>query len=203
MGRIVVLQILFLSSCLALAFSFPGERQSESSCSSDTDCYPLVEGNVSIPIAFVSCAGGVCSCSDCFVLNDTSGRCETIMPNCTVFDYDTATCTDNRRNQLTAFLLAFFLSWVGAANFYINQLGLAIPQLLIGIFLSIASCGSRILYSTTKESENKPCLAVTCCCAVVALVLSLTEFSWWLADLIIFGLNDREDGDGCPLNPNL
>ena len=201
MGRFFVLQILCLSFGLALALSLPAERQTPPLCNSNTDCYPLDAGG-SIPTTFVSCFEGACQCSSCFMQNTTSGRCET-MPNCTVFDYGTISCIDNRQNQLTAFLLAFFLTWVGAANFYIGQLGLAIPQLIIGVFLFFMSCASRIHRSVTKDSEEKSCLLISCCCALFLLVLSLIEFAWWLADVIIFGINDRLDGNGCPLNPNL
>ena len=48
---------------------------------------------------------------------------------------------------------------------------------------------------------------------VVVIVIILTTVwiicgsfamtAWWIADLIIFGKNDRLAGNGCPLQPNL
>ncbi len=39
--------------------------------------------------------------------------------------------------------------------------------------------------------------------ALVTLLTSLAVWAWWIADLVIFATNQRLDGDGCELNPNL
>ena len=67
---------------------------------------------------------GQCVCNECFMEDDSSGRCAT----CSEYLYSinlTRCGVDNRPSQLTAFLLSLFLSSTGAANFYIgrNDLG--------------------------------------------------------------------------------
>lgn len=67
---------------------------------------------------------GQCVCNDCFMMDDSTGRCSV----CSDYPYTSpGGCgTDNRQSQLTAFLLSLFLSSTGAANFYIgrNELGM-------------------------------------------------------------------------------
>ncbi len=36
---------------------------------------------------------------------------------------------------------------------------------------------------------------------IVVFAVSLAMVAWWIADAVIFGLNNRDDGDGCPLKP--
>ncbi len=80
-----------------------------------------------MPRIFVCyCPAGkeLCECSGCFMLN-SAGLCDASI--CPSFQYNNASGTcgvDKRPKQLTAFLLSFFLSSVGAANFYIHRNGL-------------------------------------------------------------------------------
>ena len=68
--------------------------------------------------------GGVCYCNDCF---DTGSYGTCVDAECKDWHYNQEylECDDNRPRQLTAFLLSFFISLTGAANFYIgrNDLG--------------------------------------------------------------------------------
>ena len=45
------------------------------------------------------------------------------------------------------------------------------------------------------------------CCFVLMILLVVAIFfaiwGWWIGDAVIFGLNKRSAGDGCPLNGNL
>ena len=128
-------------------------RQSGNPCSSDITCNPDSLGNQSIPKRYVECSNGQCSCNECFMLNSTINRCY-LMPPCTNYDNTSLTCIDNRRKQLTAFLLAFFLTPVGAANFYIDRLEFAIPQLILGILFCTLSCVGCCARQAVKDSEN-------------------------------------------------
>ena len=69
---------------------------------------------------------GVCLCRDCFE-RGLDGTCLEV--SCEDWRYSTQDfdCQDDRPSQLTAFLLSFFLSSTGAANFYIGRddLGMA------------------------------------------------------------------------------
>lgn len=201
MTRFVALQILFLATGLGVAFSLPSERQAPE-CTNDDDCYPPGVPSGVIPLALVSCSSEVCVCNECFLKNSTYGHCET-MPPCTDFNETSSECIDNRQSQLTAFLLAFFLTWVGAANFYIGQLALAIPQLLIGIVVLVMGCVQRVFRALTKDKDQVGLKVVACSCGIFLALLSGIQFAWWLADVIIFGINSRPDGNGCPLVPNL
>jgi len=63
----------------------------------------------------------------------------------------------------------------------------AVFQLLVGIIFTIFNALSKIF------DKEKPFYGII---ALVALVSSLTNFAWWLADCIIFGSNKSQDGNG-------
>ena len=102
------------------------------------ECVP--EGVDNIPTSLVNCVAGKilytfnsmcqalelfnvlgqCVCNMCFMRNSSSGRCRTCMEY--PYSRNQSLCGfDSRPKQLTAFLLSFFLSSTGAANFYIGQ----------------------------------------------------------------------------------
>ena len=70
------------------------------------------------------------------MMDSETGRCRL----CSDYTYSEVlqTCgNDNRQSQLTAFLLSFFLSGTGAANFYIGQMSLGqLVQLLLMKYLN-------------------------------------------------------------------
>ena len=190
-----------------LAFSSPllMKRQSSApSCTNQIDCLPAALINASVASILVDCSAGVCDCSSCFMKNETSNTCY-VQPPCTNYNTGTNSCLDTRQSQLTAFLLSFFLSWTGAANFYINQLALAIPQLLIGILACCLSVIARIVQSVCKDGEDRNIFQTLCLCflCIPTLLVPLIQIAWWIADLVIFARNDRLDGRGCPLMRNL
>ena len=41
------------------------------------------------------------------------------------------------------------------------------------------------------------------CVFVLIFAVSFAILGWWIAEAVIFGTNQRDDGDGCPLNPDL
>ena len=202
---------LFWVVCCRLVVSSPllYERQSSltnDSCITQSDCLPnqLLNGSVASPL--VSCSNGVCLCTSCFMKNESSNTCY-VQPPCTDYNTITSSCVDTRQSQLTAFLLSLFLSWTGAANFYINQLALAIPQLLIGILACCLGIVMRIVRSVccNKDGEDQNIFQLLCFCAVClpVLIIPLIQLAWWIADLVIFVRNERLDGRGCPLIANL
>lgn len=164
-------------------------------CEDATACYPpndsfFPQGSV-IPGAYVDCVGGQCICrGPCFQRNNDTNSCDFANPSCMKYDTETLTCKDKRKSQLVAFLLALFCGYLGAANFFIGRLSFAIPQLFLNV---IACCGGMAM---DKENPGKTVACTT-------LLTGLAVGSWWLADIIIFASGNREDGDGCPLRPDL
>ena len=184
--------------------------QANNTCNLQQDCLQAELRNASVPLSFVDCVSGKCVCRSCFMLNSTGNVCFD-QPPCTSFNTTTSQCTDTRRSQLTAFLLAFFLSWTGAANFYINQIPLAVPQLIIGILgcCSCCSCCVGRIFQSWKDKDNDKdnvkcvqavCMAVLC---LPVILIPLIQLAWWIADLVIFARNERPDSRGCFLQPNL
>ena len=196
--------LFFMMATLASSSPLLIKRQSPPSCTDQMDCLPEELSNASVASALVSCTAGECSCSSCFMRNGTSNTCY-VQPPCTDYNTQTSSCVDTRQSQLTAFLLSFFLSWTGAANFYINQLGLAIPQLLIGILACCLGFIARIVQSVCKDGEERNIFQVLCLCflCIPTLLIPFIQLAWWIADLVIFVQNSRPDGRGCPLVPNL
>ena len=155
------------------------------------------------------CVMGMCDCVllsnneslSCFVVDNTTnsstfGMCK-LASRCANFLEGESRCVQGFFSRLTALLLSIFLINFGAANFYIKRYELAIPQLLIGLLACVfqfGSCGERCL-SDEDAKATKSCVF---CCGCNAF-FSCLVFSWWLADLVIFAINFRVDGDGCPL----
>ena len=205
----LIVLVVFCFSCATAAPSARSIslRQSNAPvCVENVDCYPEAFANVTIPLAFVECVGGQCSCSDCFFLNDTANSCY-INPPCTDYNANTGQCTDNRRKTLTAFLLTFFLVPTGAANFYIDRLDFAIPQLILGIIYIFFQCCVmpcvRKCAKDAKENDDGCKGLISCALCIPYCLLAMLFFSWWIADLVIFGTNQRLDGDSCDLIDNL
>uniref|UniRef100_A0A1X7VU48 Uncharacterized protein n=1 Tax=Amphimedon queenslandica TaxID=400682 RepID=A0A1X7VU48_AMPQE len=196
--------LLLAATATAIPFEL---RQVNNQCVDDTDCNPESLLNVTIPLNRVTCNNGRCACTACFMLNTTTNRCY-LDPPCTAYDPNDQNsdngCIDRRQKQLTAFLLSFFLTWTGAANFYIERYDFAVPQLIFGIILCAMSCVGRCAKECVKDKDNKAAkLGVCCFIAVPTCLLSMMFFAWWITDLVYFGTNRRTNGDGCYLIENL
>ena len=113
-------------------------RQNQLSCTDDRDCYPNEYSNQTIPTRLIECTNNICFCGDCFSQDD-NGRC-VIENECYYYNDRTAECVDNRRSQVTAFVLSMLLSSVGAANFYIERYDLAVSQLVLFLFTLVFPC---------------------------------------------------------------
>lgn len=203
--------LLFTIFCLNISISlvkgfpnFPSPKQAVSLCLNHASCAPEELANQNISLSLVECASdGQCICHDCFTLDSTINRCS-LNPPCTNYDNYTHNCIDNRRSQLMAFLLASFLTISGAANFYIDRLEYAIPQLFIGITFTVLACLAHCLKVALEENENQKLIFISWSVMGILLVIfGLMLASWWLADLILFGTNKQVDGNGCQLIANL
>lgn len=165
----------------------------------DTDCYPSGLKNVTIDPSYVSCDWqNNCTCKYCFSRNVTTGHCQ-ISPPCNT--YINGTCTAYPLSQFMAFMLSLFLTWTGAANFYIHKLELAIAQFSIGVLILFFTIIQFIHRQKIKKQAGSGCLFFMC--FAITMLLCWVEIAWWLADVVIFGLNKRDDGSGCPLKSGL
>ena len=145
--------------------------------------------------------------TNCFALNENnhcveSKYCFTLKVNSYCVDsncYFNQSCEDNcnfgRKRRDIALWLSVFLMNFGAANFYIERYGLAIAQIILGLFLCLFQFGSCAVAGTRDGETTPPCLI---CCSVNTF-LSLLFLSWWVADLVTFATNLRRDGSFCPL----
>ena len=145
---------------------------------------------------------GACDCSlynntgsltDCFYLDSTDNLCR--VRKCWRFSNSSGECREDGKRRTVALVLSIFLINFGAANFYVERYELAVPQIILGLLLCFFQCGSCAVARKRDDDTSKLCIF---CCSVNSF-LSLLFFAWWLADLIQFATNSREDGDGCPL----
>ena len=172
-------------------------------CSNQEDCLPDRFRNSStiVPPNLIDCIQSQCICQDCFMVSEVD-TCS--LRECR--DYTRDGCQDDRRSQLTALLLSIFLSGVGAANFYIDRDGLAAGQLvlfLIILFSSCAVCFPLCCICCASDKEKTGIILSIYFCFITTLIIlaSLAQSAWWIADLVIFANNERDDGDGCMLKP--
>ena len=164
-------------------------------CLSDDDCsdFPLVG----------ECNGtsGVCSCDtynateriDCFYYDSSENFCR--IRECWEFFNSSGRCREGSKKRLAALLLSIFLINFGAANFYIERYELAVSQIILGILLCFFQFGSCAVSAKRDDDTSKLCIF---CCSINSFI-SLLFLAWWIADLVIFATNTRNDGDGCPL----
>lgn len=104
-------------------------------------------------------------------------------------------CNYQRKKQLNAFLLEFFLTY-GAGHFYVDNYKLAVPKLIVFIFFYCLFIVLRIF--TKSKEENKSANLAICISAAVAFAGML---AWQIFDLFWFGFNKYKDGNGIELYP--
>lgn len=180
------------------------QTSSEAPPSLDPDCnarvFPCTTFNASVPLGECNMTTGNCSCdtplslAPCIFLNETGNLCE--IRKCFNLLQD-GTCREGNRSRVVALLLSIFLINFGAANFYIERYDLAIVQIILGLALCVFQFGSCAVAGTRDGDITPPCII---CCSINS-VLSLLFLSWWIADIIIFATNRRNDGTraSCPL----
>ena len=124
-------------------------------CNNASDCYPPDLNNISTDL--ISCFQNACLCYPCFTINTTSSKCQ--VENCFKWTSD-GECVDTRDSQKEAFILSFFLSSLGAANFYIGQWQIGLAQLLLFIFLLSLCCFCCTYFCCLLQFEEYCC---NCC----------------------------------------
>ena len=108
----------------------------------------------------------------------------------------------SEKKQFTAFLLALFLGFVGAARFYIGLYVTAVFKLALGLtacspcFYSRVCCKEYHLESS--ESNVTPDVRAL---YILLWMGSCAFFGWWIADVVMFGINHIPDNDGLLLEP--
>lgn len=172
-----------------------------SGCAADSNATDCRDHGCSIFDLVGECdeTSGMCSCDvynnteriDCF--HDSNNFCQ--VRDCWNFINSSGRCVETGKERKTALLLSIFLINFGAANFYIERYDLAVPQIILGLLICFFQCGSCALNSKRDENTSKLCIF---CCSVNAF-FSLFLFTWWIADIIIFATNTRDDGNGCSL----
>lgn len=146
-------------------------------------------------------SSNITNCTDSLVTCSAHGTCYKDGSGC-VCDDDYATfecdagveCCYKRKNQLAAFLLSFFLGYLGVGRFYVGQVGVPIAKLLLNLFPCIILCilGCCLMSSGGEGAKGGIAGTVTC-------VVFTALFAWWLADVILFGLNKIDDSNGVKL----
>lgn len=96
-------------------------------------------------------------------------------------------CNYEQKNQLTAFLLSFFLGAFGAGHFYIEIFGIAAVKLILGLMIGC-------LQQLAKKSEDR---FLVCFYSLGVIVV----FIWYIWDLVLFGYNKYPDNNGVGLKP--
>ena len=186
-------------------------RQTEDECTTDRSCYPAnFPPNANINSTLVRCAnisftagGLMCVCEQCFVRNETSQICEIDMP-CQSYNITSGVCFDSRFSQQTVFILAVFLTGVGAANFFIGRPEFGGPQIAIFLVFVICLILLCVIRRLAKEYDENLCFVVWANInTIFCIILLLVIVAWWIADVVIFGINSRLDNNGCPTNGNL
>lgn len=171
-------------------------------CTMDEDCSDYEDNRANVTVGVCNETTGMCSCSSalpsgCFDVNEATNMCT--ITDCGRFLNETdQICRVGEFSKVTALLLSIFLINFGAANFYIQQYALAIPQIILGLMVCVFQFGGCATSAARDEKEKVTRLCTVCC--GFNLFFSVAIFVWWLVDLIIFALNARNDGkDGCPL----
>tara|TARA_B100001964_G_C13976209_1_gene484111 strand:+ start:45 stop:644 length:600 start_codon:yes stop_codon:yes gene_type:complete len=104
-------------------------------------------------------------------------------------------CNYEQKSQTTAFLLSFFLGYVGAGRLYIGQFTLGVIKLCLIFIVCGIGCILQPIFSylNVNEDTNKCLMDILASTGKFAIVL------WWLIDVILFGINDIDDDNGIEL----
>jgi len=106
--------------------------------------------------------------------------------------YGSSQCTYKQKFQLTAFLLQFFIS--GAGYIYVGSTAMGVGELILSVFVWIFLIGSGIYFIKSDGGEDG-----TICLYCLGIVCAIASFGWWLATVIMFGMNDVNDSNGINL----
>lgn len=111
-------------------------------------------------------------------------------------------CSYKMKKQVVAFLLQFFL-FHGAGQFYVGNTKYAVPQLLLCLLCCCLPCisacmGMGMNFKNKDNPDQRSGLTVFL--LGIYCLTTCTVFAWWLADIIIFGMNNFTDSNGIPLD---
>lgn len=110
-------------------------------------------------------------------------------------DDSSTMCNYAKKSQLLAFLLESIISF-GAGHFYILNLSYAIPKFLIFAMGYTFFIALGILNKKREETDPTTLLiSLAGCLSCVTMII------WQLVDMIMFGMNNYEDGNGIALYP--
>eukprot|EP00731_Ephydatia_muelleri_P006841 Em0003g1089a len=178
-------------------------------CNTTDDCYPADLIVHQVPAVYINCSDNKCVCTGCFY--STNGYKSCGYKRCWQYVAATHTCEDLRKDQRTAFLLSLFLSFVGAANFYIEQYTLGGLQLAFLVLMPIIIPAIWLIYvfimlgtSAVCDWSNDVDTIAGYWPLIVSFVLwAMVILMWWVADIVTFAEDLRASGNGCPLRHNL
>ena len=152
-------------------------------------------------VANITCGAYTCvsSNSTCFIDNVNQANKTCICSDqYATFPHDSLLqCNYQRKSQLTAFLLEFFITF-GAGHFYVEFYQFAIPKFcfwLIGLFLYIAY---RIISNKKKdedEDDDDNEDTTNLILALISCIFCYGMLVWQIADVILFGVNYYTDGN--------
>ena len=106
---------------------------------------------------------------------------------------DTIKCNYKRKKQSVAFFLETFLSY-GAGHFYAENYQFAVPKLF---FWLICYCLFIFLRVVTKSNEENNTTALII--SLLACLFLTGMLAWQIADIIMYGTNFYQDGNGIAL----
>lgn len=86
-------------------------------------------------------------------------------------------CMQRRKSQLTAVFLHVVFGMFSASHWYLNHIGIATAQMLLGVFGGFSICGAW------KHKGQKE----VACAGLCSLVFCV----WWFVDLILFVKNNH------------
>jgi len=104
-------------------------------------------------------------------------------------------CAYQQKNQLTAFLLNFFVAFGGAGMFYAGQYGEGAGQLVLFVGSTLAGLWGLAAIVVPKSLP----WYTTALPAGIGIAGYIGGFGWWLANNIRFGKNEVNDENGQPL----
>eukprot|EP00484_Ammonia_sp_Unknown_P027638 CAMPEP_0197036012 /NCGR_PEP_ID=MMETSP1384-20130603/13639_1 /TAXON_ID=29189 /ORGANISM="Ammonia sp." /LENGTH=214 /DNA_ID=CAMNT_0042466137 /DNA_START=44 /DNA_END=688 /DNA_ORIENTATION=+ len=208
----MALSTVFLKVMFVLALeSKLTNSQSSTTCSETTTC--SARGVCVVPVPSDTSAS-LCVCDNGYTTHP--------MP-ATNTASDVVYCNYQQRQQLTAFLLSFFVGWTGADRFYVGDWIVAVFKLLYCTLITcclvwcLLPCTiymasnryepvsteaaedaivQRILRNVVMLRNTVAMGAIQCCCL---FLWALGCIVWCLTDVILFGLNDVKDGNGVQL----
>jgi hypothetical protein len=101
-------------------------------------------------------------------------------------------CAHARKNQLTYFLLEFFLN-IGAGHFYAGNTGLGVAKIIFVLLPCMVMCILGFMGAMKGEGKGMALGTGIAICASCAISY------WWLVDIIMIVFGKKTDGFGVPL----